>query len=260
MTMSEGLGLKAAVRRVARRVGIIPLIAAFLAVPVLDAAILGSIRGLVRDERGMPQIGALVTLLTADGSVAKRVYSNHDGLFAVEKLFPGSYSIRVSLDRFLPVTKAGIEVISGSSAILDVSLRGLLSTLQMVFPGGSQVRDMSDDWKWVLRTSSSTRPVLRYLPSLDGETKRVIRRASGRFADTHGYAQVSAGGGTRQTALANESDLGTRRRPFVRASSVTCRSAPPRCRSRCGSSRCPRRRARRSSARGTSTTGRRYRP
>ena len=209
MTMSTGLGLKAAVRRLARRARTIPLIAAFLAVPVLDAAILGSIRGLVRDERGIPQIGALVTLLTADGSVAKRVYSNHDGLFAVEKLFPGNYSIRVSLDSFLPVTKAGIEVISGSSAILDVSLRGLLSTLQMVFPGGSQVRDMSDDWKWVLRTSSSTRPVLRYLPSLDDETKRVIRRASGRFADTHGYAQVSAGAGTRQTALANESDLGT---------------------------------------------------
>ncbi len=205
MTMSEGLGLSAA----ARWVRTVPLIVALLAVPAVDATILGSIRGLVRDERGIPQMGALVTLLTADGSVAKRVYSNQDGLFAVEKLFPGKYSIRVSLDRFLPVTKQGIEVASGSSAILDVSLRGLLSTLQLVYPGGSQVRDMSDDWQWVLRTSSSTRPILRFLPSLDPETKRVIRRASGRFADTHGYAQVSAGAGTRQTALANESDLGT---------------------------------------------------
>ena len=209
MTTSDGLGRTAAGHRAARWARTIPLIAAFLAAPVLDAAILGSIRGLVRDERGIPQMGALVTLLTADGAIEKRVYSSHDGLFAVEQLFPGRYSIRVSLDRFLPVTKEGIEVISGSSAILDVSLRGLLSTLQLVYPGGSQVRDMSDDWKWVLRTSSSTRPVLRYLPSIDQETRRVIRRASGRFSDTHGYAQVSAGAGTRQTALANESDLGT---------------------------------------------------
>ena len=34
-------------------------------------------------------------------------------------------------------------------------------------------------------------------------------QVSGSFADTHGYAEVSAGGGARQSALANETDLGT---------------------------------------------------
>ena len=203
MTRSEGFRRSAAQRLT------VSLIVALLLAPALEAAVLGSIRGLVRDERGYPQMGALVTLLTADGNVFKRVYSTHDGLFAVNELLPGKYSVRVSLNRFLPVTKDSVEVSSGGSTILDVSLRGLLTTLQLVYPGGSRIRDMSDDWKWVLRTSSSTRPILRFRPALDRETKRVLRRASGRFGDTHGYAQVSAGTGTHQTALANETDLGT---------------------------------------------------
>ena len=36
-----------------------------------------------------------------------------------------------------------------------------------------------------------------------------MRKVAGNFSDTRGYAQVSAGGGARQSGLANETDLGT---------------------------------------------------
>jgi hypothetical protein len=174
----------------------------------LEASLLGSIRGLVRDQQGVPQVGALVTLLTGDGKPAGQVRTDFNGVFKVEDLLPGQYSLRVALDRFLPATKEGVEVKTGVNTILDVSLRGVFATLQMMYPGPAQIRDMSDDWKWVLRTSTSTRPVLRFGRADGQETHTVQRKAAGRFSDTRGYAQVS-GGGSKASGLANETDLGT---------------------------------------------------
>lgn len=186
---------------------LVPLLALLLA-PALEASFLGSIRGLVRDQQGVPQVGALVTLLTSDGKPAGQVRTDFNGVFKVEDLLPGQYSLRVALDRFLPATKEGVEVRTGVNTILDVSLRGVFATLQMMHAGPAQIRDMSDDWKWVLRTSTSTRPVLRFRRADHQETHTVLRKAAGRFSDTRGYAQVS-GGGSRASALANETDLGT---------------------------------------------------
>jgi hypothetical protein len=186
----------------------VPLVLVALAIPSSQAAIFGSISGLVRDDGGLPQMGAIVTLLTADGSVAKRVYTNHTGVFKIDDLLPGSYSIQVSLDRFLPAWKDRVSVEPGEKTVLDVNLRGLFSTLQLLFPGGTNIRDMSEDWKWSLRATLSTRPVLRFR-SEDDETRMVLRKLSGRFSDTRGYAQVSGGSGVATSGLASESDLGT---------------------------------------------------
>ena len=179
-----------------------------LLAPSLEASILGSVRGLVRDQQGVPQVGALVTLLTADGKPARQVRSDFSGVFKVDELLPGKYSLRVALDRFLPATKEGFEVKAGVNTILDVSLRGVFAALQLVYPGQGQIRDMSDDWKWVLRTSTSTRPVLRLRRADTRETRSVLRKAAGHFSNTRGYAQVS-GGGAKASGLANETDLGT---------------------------------------------------
>ncbi len=188
---------------------LLSLVLVVLAIPSSQAAIFGSLSGLVRDDRGLPQMGAVVTLLTADGAVAKRVYTNHTGLFKIDDLFPGNYSIQVSLDRFLPAWKERVVIESGEKTVLDVSLRGLFSTLQLVFPGRAEIRDMSDDWKWTLRATTSTRPVLRFRSTEDEETRMVLRKVSGRFSDTRGYAQLSGGTGVAASGLASESDLGT---------------------------------------------------
>ena len=77
---------------------------------------------------------------------------------------------------------------------------------------------MNDDWKWVLRTSNATRPVLRLLPGWkpddNGAGAPRIERHLLRYA---GLVQVSAGDGGRVTSFGNESDLGT---AFALATSV----------------------------------------
>ena len=185
------------------------LVFAVMIVPAAKSEIAGSMSGLVHDSRGTPRIGATVALLTPEGRIIKRVFTDYRGVFQLPRLFPGRYSIRVSLDRFLPLLKGKIQVRSGRRTVLDVNLRSLFASLQLAFPGSGEVRDMSDDWKWVLRTATSTRPVLRFLPDERHETRSVMRKVSGKFTDTHGYAEVSAGGGARQSGLANETDLGT---------------------------------------------------
>jgi Carboxypeptidase regulatory-like domain len=169
----------------------------------------GSVSGLVRDDRGLPQMGAVVTLLTADGALAKRALTSYSGAFQIDDLLPGNYTIQVSLDRFMPALKERVLVQAGEKTLLDVSLRGLFSTLQLVFPGGTEIRDMSDDWKWALRATTSTRPVLRFRSPEEDETRMVLGKLSGSFSDTRGYAQLSAGAGVAPSGLASESDLGT---------------------------------------------------
>ena len=191
-----------------RGLGLAAVLAVMLSAPA-KGEITGSISGLVRDARGTPKIGAAVTLLTPEERVIQRVFTDYRGVFQMARLFPGHYSLLVTLDRFLPLRKEKISVQAGRKTVLDVNLRSLFASLQLSFPGSSEVRDMSDDWKWVLRTVASTRPVLRFLPGEAKETRSVTRGSRGPFSGTHAYAEVSAGGGARQSALANETDMGT---------------------------------------------------
>lgn len=178
----------------------------------------GSIQGWVKDDRGVPQMGAAVAAMTADGATIKRVFTDHRGSFVLANLFPGDYTLKVTLNRFLPVTEEGVHVEAGRNVVLDVGLRGLFSSMQLAYPGRGQVRDMTDDWKWVLRATHSTRPVLRIAPNEEvAETRRVMRKLSGAFSETQGLAKVSGGGGVLPSGLANESDLGT---SFALATSV----------------------------------------
>jgi hypothetical protein len=186
---------------------VLPLVLAVA--PVAQAGLSGGISGWVKDEAGVPQMGALVFLLTPEGRIAQRAYTDPTGRFIIDQIFPGKYSIKVSLARFLPLLREGVEVESGERTYLDVQLSSLFTSLQLVYPARGQVRDMTDNWKWVLRASVSSRPALRFRDEVDQERDKVLRKVSGTFSDTRGYAQVSAGPGARPSGLANESDLGT---------------------------------------------------
>ncbi len=177
--------------------------------PVAHAGLAGGVSGWVKDQAGVPQMGALVVLLSPEGRVTQRAYTDAAGRFALDQVFPGRYSIKVSLSRFLPLLRDGVAVESGQRTYLDVQLSGLFSSLQLVYPARGEIRDMTDNWKWVLRSSVSTRPALRFQEDIERERASVLRKVSGTFSDTRGFAQVSAGPGARPSGLANESDLGT---------------------------------------------------
>lgn len=67
---------------------------------------------------------------------------------------------------------------------------------------------MSDDWKWVLRSSIATRPVMRAFPGIDISNPS-DRHESAAFTDTRGIFKVSAGDQDSSAAFGQQPDLGT---------------------------------------------------
>ncbi|MEZ5392280.1 MAG: carboxypeptidase-like regulatory domain-containing protein [Bryobacterales bacterium] len=188
MDFRASLGMSAAVKLAA-----VAVLCSVAAAPA-KADLSGSIVGWVKDERGAPQMGAAVSILTAEGQLAKRVFTDYSGQFIAEGLLPGAYAVKVALGRFLPLTRDNVQVTMGGRTVLDVSMRGLFSSLTLVYPSAGVIKDMTDDWKWVLRTAHSTRPALRIAPSPEHqETERVLRKLQGTFVDTQAYAELSGG-------------------------------------------------------------------
>src|ERR1700693_2364790 len=101
------------------------------------ATLSGKILGLVTDAGGVPQMGAAVTLLTQQDKFFDRTLTDERGAFSFDGLAAGAYSIRVSLASFLPVSKS-IMVQPGLHTLLNVSLAGLFSSIQLVYPTSDQ--------------------------------------------------------------------------------------------------------------------------
>jgi hypothetical protein len=136
-----------------------------------------------------------------------KVQTDDLGQFRFLGLFPDLYSVRVTLATFVPALKKNILVQPGMRSVLNVNLNTLFSTIQLAYPSVESGSLMSDEWKWVLRTASSTRPVLRFSDSAAGS--RATSARSSMFSDTRGILRVSAGDGPLVTGIANEADLGT---------------------------------------------------
>jgi hypothetical protein len=185
--------------------------------PVSSAAsvarLSGEIAGMVTDSSGIPQMGATVLLYNRQERLYQRALTNDRGTFIFASLIPDLYSIRVSLASFVPAIRGNIAVEPGLRSVLNVSLATLFSTIQLVPLSTQQRTLMSDEWKWVLRTSSAMRPVLRLLPAaINGPTGS---NHSGVFSDTRGMLKVSAGDGGE--SVSSQADLGT---AFALATSV----------------------------------------
>jgi hypothetical protein len=189
--------------------------AACLALPAFAASPLpvklaGTIAGVVSDGGGIPQMGATVVLLNRQDRPVQKAQTDERGEFHFAGLFPEFYSVRVSLATFFPAFKHGILVQPGMRSMLSVSLNTLFSTIQLSYPvaidGGSI---MSDEWKWVLRGSASTRPVLRLLGEPPVADVSARAEHSGIFSDTRGMLRVSAGEGSIASNVTSEADMGT---------------------------------------------------
>lgn len=128
----------------------------------------GRLSGSVTDGQGNPLMGASVRVmgpLWGIGSRARlaveRVITDAHGEFALERLIPGRYSIRVTAPTRLPAVRNGINVEAGEASRQKFVLSDILAPMRLQVPS-SKVSNWGDDWKWVLRTSSTTRPILRY--------------------------------------------------------------------------------------------------
>jgi hypothetical protein len=166
----------------------------------------GEILGEVHSSNGVAQMGATVLLFNRYDQLIKQTLSNEQGRFAFGMLAPDTYSIRVSLASFVPAMRRNIAVAAGSEAVLKISLASLLSTIEVLPASATAGTLISDDWKWVLRSSPATRPVLRLLP--EAAAKSSSSRASAMFTNATSVVKLSAGDGDPFSA-AVQKDLGT---------------------------------------------------
>jgi hypothetical protein len=166
----------------------------------------GSIAGVVNDSRGVPQMGATVIIYNRQDRQVGKLLTNENGEFHLAGLFPSLYSLRVTLASFVPAFRKDIPVEAGRLRLLRVSLNTLFSSIQLDYPNIENGSLVSDEWKWVLRSGSDIRPVMRFReqPVGAGQDPPVSL-----FADTRGILRFSAGDGQLITNSASEADLGT---------------------------------------------------
>lgn len=117
----------------------------------------GAISGVVRNSSGTPQMGATVEVVTP-GAILQ-AQTDAKGFYSLTGLLPGMYSVKVSAPSFLPAIREKINLQSGTSLIVNVTLNTLFEAIQLL-PSRSSSPEDQDDWKWTLR-SMANRPVLR---------------------------------------------------------------------------------------------------
>jgi len=164
-----------------------------LALPAMAAPNAGKIAGIVRDSSGVPQMGATVIISREQASLSpildslhQELLTNDGGKFTTGALPAGSYSVKVTLAGFLPSLEQHIRVSDQQTTLLDIVLGSLFSSLEKMRHDPDQLVP-SDEWIWVLRAASASRPVLRWqggsapgndplqetLPSAPGDRGRI---------------------------------------------------------------------------------------
>jgi hypothetical protein len=137
------------------------LVAAGL-LPGSAAPLPAAVSGVVRDSRGVPQMGAVVELMTVDSTVVARAYTSVSGAFSFEHILPGTYQLKATGDSFLPTLREDLRLRSRGKLFVNMTLSTLFEAIQWL-PAQPKAPDApGDDWKWTLR-SSNNRPLLRYL-------------------------------------------------------------------------------------------------
>ncbi len=125
----------------------------------------GNLSGVVRDTAGTPQLGASVQVIAESGASAAAIayLTNTQGVFRGEKLAPGFYTVRVTLAGFLPTLEKHVRVSANLTTLVRIQLESMFASLEQLRHAPSASASEADDWKWVLRSASSARPVLQWM-------------------------------------------------------------------------------------------------
>jgi len=153
------------------------LLAGALICPLLGlASEYGRLAGVVSDDHGNPLMGATVLIIgplliptAGAGDRVERVVTDAKGKFAVGNLIPGWYSLHIVSPTRLPVHRNGIKVQAGQTSTLRFELADAFAPLRFQIPNKGNT-SLADDWKWVLRTSAATRPILRFRQAVDDDS------------------------------------------------------------------------------------------
>jgi hypothetical protein len=148
----------------------------------------GRVEGVVVAQR-TPQLGAIVivTPIERPGDPL-RLVTDARGVFASTMLVPGFYSVRVRAAGFLPAFQPRVRISENHLTLLRIELGSLFSSIEQLRhdprPGHAP-----DEWSWVLRSATVTRPVLRYT----GVPIDAGNEAAHNARAPHGRAELTAG-------------------------------------------------------------------
>jgi hypothetical protein len=129
---------------------------------------MATITGTVRDNKGNPLAGALVTLLREGAKqTAKEAMTDRAGNF-IAKVLPGRYGIKAIANGFNEVVFAAVEVRPSQELIYRFNLEpiGYGNTLP-------ERRRDREDVKWILRSAQSTRSIFQVQEGEDSTIKAV---------------------------------------------------------------------------------------
>ncbi len=155
-------------------------------------AVGGTIQGRVTGPGGAAEVGVPVTVTSRDGRFTRKVETQAGGHFSLLRLSPGIYSVQVLLPTFLPFWKSPIQVLPGAQVMLDINLQALADSVNVSWP--ENTADARDDWKWVLRSGASSRPILRLLEEKPGGDETAPESSA---RPLHGTVQFVAGSDAR---------------------------------------------------------------
>jgi Carboxypeptidase regulatory-like domain len=126
---------------------------------------LATITGTVRDNRGTPLAGALVSLVREGAKVVKHVTTDRQGNF-IAKVLPGRYGIKANANGFAEVAFTAVDVKAQQELVYRFNLEpvGYGNTLP-------ERRRDHDDVKWTLRNAQSKRSIFQIQEGEDSAIK-----------------------------------------------------------------------------------------
>lgn len=172
------------------------------------------VAGVVRDVRGVPQMGVLVELL--GGGISATALTDLQGRYHLDAQ-PGIYQLRASATLYLPAVRRQLRVRPGMKPIVNLTMSGLFQDSEWLPIQRQVAGESADDWKWTLKSPVS-RPMLRLVGDEDlpatgvengqhGETRVRLTAgaASGGFGSSGGQGMLvlahRSGNGKVQTLL-----------------------------------------------------------
>jgi len=162
-----------------------------LSLPVWAAEQPGAISGYVRNNSGIPQMGAVVQILGA-ANRGLTVFTDGAGFYTATGLLPGFYTLKVTAPSFLPALREKVGLHAGASLNVNVTLSTLLGVMQL---GPIRPLPDEDDWKWTLR-SVANRPILRVFDDpISNGVSEPPEKQSHELSGTLSFLAGSAAGG-----------------------------------------------------------------
>ncbi len=169
--------------------------------PAAEAKAKGSLSGTVLTPDGRALIGAVIALFKQDdhGAVISLARSDEYGIYSLDNISPGSYSLRVSRYGYQIISKPSVTISSGKTTTINFVLQELLDFIS--------ARNDPRNWdlKTVMRTTSDRRLIYRVLP--DGRMGE-FRRDTFQRNGTLSFASASLLGGDNYAVYPNLGDNG----------------------------------------------------